>query len=141
MTGLELIKAPTTTAGEIADIISEHCPPVVPTDCDHLSCRECWLAWLVNGEPPKEKGPSDEQTAPGEEGLHPNLAEFLPKEGETRKVTTLGVKLLGEFYTNERLLNYVGASVFVQKSGASYEAITKSGESLGAITPRRGGGQ
>lgn len=63
MTGLELIKAPTTTAGEIADIISEHCPPVVPTDCDHLSCRECWLAWLVSGEPPKEKGPSDEQTA------------------------------------------------------------------------------
>ena len=27
---------------------------------------ENWLAWLVTGEPPKEKGPSDEQTAPGD---------------------------------------------------------------------------
>lgn len=53
MTGLELLKAPGTTAGEIADIISEHCPPVVPTECDRLSCRECWLAWLTTGEPPK----------------------------------------------------------------------------------------
>ena len=80
MTGLELIKAPTTTAGEIADIISEHCPPVVPANCDRLSCRECWLAWLTTGKPPKEKGPSDEQTAPGEEGLHPNLVEHLRRE-------------------------------------------------------------
>ena len=30
MTGLELLKAPEATAGEIADIISEHCPPVTP---------------------------------------------------------------------------------------------------------------
>lgn len=54
MTGLELLKAPGTTAGEIADIIAEHCPPVVPTECDRLSCRECWLAWLTTGEPPRE---------------------------------------------------------------------------------------
>ena len=86
MTGLELIKAPITTAGEIADIISEHCPPVVPANCDHLSCRECWLAWLVNGEPPKEKGPSDEQTAPGEGGLHPNLVTFLKQHKHLLKV-------------------------------------------------------
>lgn len=86
MTGLELIKAPTTTAGEIADIISEHCPPVVPPDCDHLSCRECWLAWLVNGEPPKEKGPSDEQTAQGNE---------CPLRGKWRELTQLG-RLLDE---------------------------------------------
>lgn len=66
MTGLEIIKASTTTAGEIADIISKPCPPVIPETCDRLSCRECWLAWLVTGEPPKEKGPSDEQTAPGD---------------------------------------------------------------------------
>lgn len=66
MTGLELLKAPGTTAGEIADIISEHCPPVVPTECDRLSCRECWLSWLTTGEPPKATGPSDEQTAPEE---------------------------------------------------------------------------
>lgn len=63
MTGLEIIKATTATAGEIADIISKPCPPVIPETCDRLSCRECWLAWLVTGEPPKEKGPSDEQTA------------------------------------------------------------------------------
>lgn len=80
MTGLEIIKAPTATAEEIAGIISEHCPPVVPGDCDRLSCRECWLSWLTTGEPPKEKGPSDEQTAPGEEGMHPNLAEHLRRE-------------------------------------------------------------
>lgn len=54
MTGLEFIKAPGTTAGEIADIISQPCPPIVPAECDRLSCRECWLAWLTTGEPPKE---------------------------------------------------------------------------------------
>lgn len=94
MTGLELLKAPGTTAGEIADIISEHCPPVVPTNCDLLSCRECWLAWLTTGEPPKAKGPSDKQTAPGEDGMHPNLTEFYERyfraqkkvEQETRAV-------------------------------------------------------
>lgn len=80
MTGLELIKAPGTTAGEIADIISLPCPPTVPAECDRLSCRECWLAWLTTGEPPKEKGPSDEQTAPDEEGLHPNLVEHFRRE-------------------------------------------------------------
>lgn len=80
MTGLELLKAPSTTAGEIADIISGHCPPVVPTECDRLSCRECWLSWLTTGEPPKATGPSDKRTAPGEEGMHPNLAEHLQRE-------------------------------------------------------------
>lgn len=64
MTGLEIIRAPGATAEQIADIIAEHCPPVTPEHCDKLSCRECWLAWLTAGEPPKEKGPSDKQTAP-----------------------------------------------------------------------------
>ena len=50
MTGLEIIKAPGTTAGEIADIISKPCPPIIPAECDKLSCRECWLAWLTTGE-------------------------------------------------------------------------------------------
>ena len=63
MTGLELLKAPEATAGEIADIISAPCPPTIPAHCDGVSCRECWLTWLT-GEPPEEKGPSDEQTAP-----------------------------------------------------------------------------
>lgn len=80
MTGLELLRAADTTADEIADIVSEHCPPVVPNGCDRLSCRTCWLAWLTTGEPPKEKGPSDERTAPGEEELHPNLAEMYARE-------------------------------------------------------------
>ena len=85
MTGLELLKASGTTAGEIADIISEHCPPVVPTVCDRFSCRECWLSWLTTGEPPKAPGPSDEQTAPGEEGMHPNLKEFYERYFRAQK--------------------------------------------------------
>lgn len=80
MTGLELLRAADTTADEIADIVTEHCPPVIPDTCDRLSCRTCWLAWLTTGAPSKEKGPSDEQTAPGEEGLHPNLAEMYARE-------------------------------------------------------------
>ena len=39
MTGLEIIKSLGTTAGEIADIISQPCPPVIPETCDRLSCR------------------------------------------------------------------------------------------------------
>lgn len=38
MTGLELLKAPETTAGEIADIISAPCPPTIPAHCDGVSC-------------------------------------------------------------------------------------------------------
>ncbi|USF26969.1 hypothetical protein N510_001903 [Firmicutes bacterium ASF500] len=40
MTGLEIIRAPGTTAEQIADIIAEHCPPVTPEHCDKLSCRQ-----------------------------------------------------------------------------------------------------
>ena len=76
MTGLELLKAPESTAGEIADIISAPCPPTIPAHCDGVSCRECWLTWLT-GEPIKEKEPPDKRTAPDEEGLHPNLVAFL----------------------------------------------------------------
>ena len=75
MTELELFKAPGTTAREIADIVSNPCPPVVPEVCD-----KCWQAWLETGKPPKEKGPSDEQTTPHEEGLHPNLAEQIRQQ-------------------------------------------------------------
>ncbi|WP_208319531.1 hypothetical protein [Intestinimonas butyriciproducens] len=85
MTGLELLRAANTTADKIADIVSEHCPPVVPNDCDRLSCRACWLAWLTTGAPPKEKGPSDKRTTPGEEGLHPNLAEYLRREKRVQR--------------------------------------------------------
>ena len=85
MTGLELFKAAGTTAREIADIVSNPCPPVVPEVCDKFSCRECWQAWLETGKPPKEKGPSDKQTAPGEDGMHPNLAEFYERYFRAQK--------------------------------------------------------
>ena len=85
MTGLELLKAPGTTAEEIADIISAPCPPVVPTECDRLSCREGWRAWLTTGTAAKEKRPSDKQTAPDEDGLHPNLIEYLRREQRVQR--------------------------------------------------------
>lgn len=77
MKGLEIIRATGTTAEEIADIISKPCPPVIPGECDRLSCRECWFSWLTTGEPPKREGPPDKRTAPDEDGLHKNLVEFL----------------------------------------------------------------
>lgn len=80
MTGLELLKKTSTTAGEIADIVSQPCPPMTPVECDKISCRECWLAWLTTGEAAKENEPSDGQTALEEEGLHPNLKEHLRKQ-------------------------------------------------------------
>ena len=67
-------------ADEIADIVSAQCPPVVPENCDAFSCRECWLAWLTTGEPPKEKGPSDKQTAPGRDS-----APYYPPTEAIRK--------------------------------------------------------
>ena len=66
MTGLELLKSPSTTAEQIADIVTEQCPPVALPECDGLSCRGCWISWLTTGEPPKATGPSGERTAPGE---------------------------------------------------------------------------
>lgn len=87
MTGLEILRAPGTTAGEIVDIIAEHCPPVTLEHCDRLSCRSCWEAWLTTGEPPKEMGPSDKQTAPDEEGLHPNLVEMYARAHRKAQLT------------------------------------------------------
>ena len=77
------------TAGEIADIISAPCPPTIPAHCDGVSCRECWLTWLT-GEPPEEKGPSDEQTAP---------CGGCPLQGKKRELIQLGrlLKEVGEY--------------------------------------------
>lgn len=86
MTGLELLKSPNTSVGEIADIISAQCPPIVPANCDRFSCRACWLAWLTTGEAPKEKEPPDKQTAPGEEGMHPNLQELYEQHFRREKL-------------------------------------------------------
>ena len=80
MNGLDLFRSPKTAADEIADIVSAQCPPVVPENCDAFSCRECWLAWLTTGEPPKEKGPSDKQTAPGR-----RLRSILPAHRSNQK--------------------------------------------------------
>lgn len=93
MTGLELLKAPETTASEIADIISAPCPPTIPAHCDGVSCRECWLTWLT-GEPIKEKEPPDKRTAPDEEGLHPNLVAFLRQRKHLLGVLALSETML-----------------------------------------------
>lgn len=87
MTGLEFLRASATTPEEIADIIAEQCPPAVPTECDRFSCRMCWISWLTTNETPKEKGPSDKQTAPDEEGLHPNLVEMYAKAHRKAQLT------------------------------------------------------
>ena len=57
MTGLELLKAPEATAGEIADIISAPCPPIIPAHCDGVSCRACWLSWLAGGAVKEKEAP------------------------------------------------------------------------------------
>lgn len=49
-TGLEILKDPGTTAGEIADIVQNACPPVGEVQCDKTECRDCWMAWLLTGE-------------------------------------------------------------------------------------------
>lgn len=86
MTGLELLRSPNTSVDEIADIISAQCLPVVPANCDRLSCRECWVAWLTTGEAPKEKGPSDKQTTQGEDGMHHNLKELYERHFRKEKL-------------------------------------------------------
>lgn len=53
-TGLEILKALDTTAGEIAKIISKGHPPFEngTVACDFVTCEQCWLAWLTTGKPP-----------------------------------------------------------------------------------------
>lgn len=56
--GLEILKNPGTTAGEIADVLAKGHPPFEPgtgIDCSRVTCRECWLAWLTTGKPPIQK--------------------------------------------------------------------------------------
>lgn len=63
-TGLEIIKALDTTAGEIAAIIGKGHPPFdgeSQVQCDHVTCEQCWLAWLITGKPP---APTGEQSKP-----------------------------------------------------------------------------
>ncbi len=94
MTGLELLKAPGTTAGEIADIVSKSCPPELPVSCDDISCRDCWLAWLSGtGLPEKTEPPSDQAT--------PSCGD-CPLQGKKREIIQLGDLLKGvSNYVNE----------------------------------------
>lgn len=87
MTGLELLKAPSTTAGEIADIISKSCPPELPVSCDDISCRDCWLAWLTGAGLPEKTEPPSEQATPS--------CGDCPLQGKRRELIQLG-KLLEE---------------------------------------------
>lgn len=61
--GIEILKRPDITAGEMADLISGCCPPyadgVALVHCDVVSCRACWLAWLTTGKSPTYKEGGD----------------------------------------------------------------------------------
>ena len=53
--GLEILKAPDSTAGEIARILGNGHPPFAAgsaVPCDYVTCEACWLAWLTTGKPP-----------------------------------------------------------------------------------------
>ena len=56
-TGLEILKAPGTTAGESAAILSKGHPPFGEGEvrCDLVDCKDCWLAWLTTGKVPIPK--------------------------------------------------------------------------------------
>ena len=54
--GLQIVKNPYATAGELADLLSGSCPPFRVSgevDCRDVSCRDCWAAWLTTGRPAK----------------------------------------------------------------------------------------
>lgn len=61
--GIEILKRPDATAGELADLISGACPPFPNSfsevRCDEQSCRACWLAWLTTGKSPSCKEVAD----------------------------------------------------------------------------------
>ena len=56
-TGLEILKAPGTTAGEIATLLETGHPPFEEGEvqCDLVDCKDCWLAWLTTGKVPAPK--------------------------------------------------------------------------------------
>ena len=130
MTGLELFKAPGTTAGEIADIVSNPCPPIVPETCDHFSCRDCWLAWLKTGEAaaPPMSGcviPKKEE-APGNQ---------VPPEWEQRWVTTFGVDIEGKRYNSTELMAHIGKIVLVKHISDAVIIQTLEGQRIGEVIP------
>lgn len=116
MTGLELLKAPEATAGEIADIISAPCPPTIPAHCDGVSCRECWLTWLT-GEPIKEKEPPDKRTAPDDAPAyyHPPV-KAIREAAQSVRTYDLILKLLENETKREALKRMRPARVKITKA-------------------------
>ena len=52
--GLQIVKSPYATAGDLAELLSGSCPPFRGSgevDCRNVSCRDCWAAWLTTGRP------------------------------------------------------------------------------------------
>ena len=82
MIGLEIIRAPGTTAEQIADVVFKPCPPEVPVSCDDISCRDCWLAWLTGSGLPEKTEPPTEQAAPS--------CDVCPLKGKKREIIQLG---------------------------------------------------
>lgn len=133
MSGLEFLKAPDTTAGEIADIISQPCPPIVPGECDKLSCRECWLAWLTVGEPLSEPCPGIlVPKVEREKGVPEDRA---PLDWEPRFVSLCGIKIGGKRYSSGALADYLGKKVLVKYTPETVTARSWDGDIIGDLTP------
>lgn len=133
MTWLEIIKASTTTAGEIADIISKPCPPVIPETCDRLSCRECWLAWLVTGGTVSEPCEGIASTREREEKGAPE--DRAPLDWEPRFVSVCGVKVNGKRYSSGALADYIGKKVLIKHEPETVTARNWNGDFIGVLTP------
>lgn len=131
MTGLEIIKAPGATAGEIADIISNPCPPTIPEACDRLACRECWLAWLTTGAAISE--PCTGILEP-KEGAPENRG---PLDWEPRFVSIFGIKINGKRFSSKELMAHVGRRILVKYTPERADARTLDGDSIGELTPFR----
>lgn len=120
MTGLELLKAPEATAGEIADIISAPCPPIIPAHCDGVSCRACWLSWLT-GEPIKEKEPPDKRTAPDDAPAYyhpPVFQSTRPVRGATY-TSRRAKERSSRMFSTEDLKTAIGATVIARRNAAA----------------------
>lgn len=130
VTGIELFKKPSTVAGEIADIVSQPCPPTTPNECDRISCRECWLEWLT----------TEETTSAAIEGAFVPLKVETPDkqtslEWTRRFVSVLGISVEGKRYGSQELTEYIGKSVLVKVKPMTIFAQTIDGRDIGELTP------
>jgi len=132
MTGLELFNNTSTTAEEIADIVSQPCPPVLLIECDKISCQECWLAWLIKGEP----------ISAVIEGVFVPQKEETPEqtslEWPRRFVSVLGVSVEDKRYGSQELAKHIGERVLVKVKPITVFARTIEGIDIGELTPYQG---